>query len=399
MPTCLSCKREYLAGHFYCRNCGADNTAWFAQRNVCSRCGADLKAGNPRKTRCPRPGCKAEAVISYQELPDGRLICRQCGSDNTDHFTKLGICPRCGADQASWNLDNTRCPQCGAGGTIAYHKENICPYCGADNSGARALRAQGGGRQLQRFFVNPVGILAIIFALGPLITPLMQGKLGLYINISVCTVLAVFLSCLIVFFSYSLKTPFRSYSWSRRVKKGLRPPLILIMVVALVAALALALLFIATYKDEGSSKLLNSLMYSGIFIFFSLAFALAAALQYVQYLDSEMQLPEPIFAHEDRLLRVIIESARQRLDNRTRLYLLEMERTHTSGAKILFAHYSDPEYKTTKDGKIITVQEERKTLVVADEWGNILSLREKGVQRLTEIKKPPETAVQAVESQ
>jgi predicted amidophosphoribosyltransferase len=49
MPTCLSCKREYLTGHFYCRNCGADNTAWFIQHNVCPRCGAELKLENPPK--------------------------------------------------------------------------------------------------------------------------------------------------------------------------------------------------------------------------------------------------------------------------------------------------------------------------------------------------------------
>jgi len=397
MPTCLSCKREYLAGHLYCRDCGSDNTARFGQHNWCPRCGADLRPGNQQGPLCPE--CRAPAVRSYLELPNGRLICRQCGADNTDHFTRLGICPRCGTQRASWDLDNTRCPECGAGQAIAYHKEDICPYCGADNSGARALRAQGGGRQLQRFFVNPVGILAILFALGPLATPLTQGKLGPYINIGVCTVFAVFLSCLVVFMSYSMRTTFRGYSWSRRVKKGLRPPLVLIMAVALVAALALALLFIATYKDEGSSKLLNSLIYSGIFILFSLAFALGAAQQYVGYLDDMLQLPEPIFAHEDRLVRVITESAQRKLGNRTPLHLLGMERLPTGGAKILFAHYGDPEYRTAKNGTPITVREERKWLVVTDEWGNILSMREEGLPRLAEVKPPKETALQKVEGQ
>lgn len=397
MPTCLSCKREYLAGHLYCRNCGTDNTAWFARHNVCPRCGADLKPGNRQEPLCPE--CRAPAVLSYLELPDGRLICRNCRADNTDHFTKLGICPRCGAGRDNWKPGETRCPECGAGGTIAYHKEDICPYCGADNSGARALSAQGGGQQLRRFFANPVGILAILFALGPLATPLMQGKLGPYINIGVCTVFAVFLSCLVVFMSYSMKTSFRSYSWSRQAKKGFRPSLVLIMAVALVAALALALVFIATYKDAGNSRLVNSLVYSGIFILFSLAFVLAAALQYVHYLDSTIQLPEPIFAHEDRLVRVITGSAQRKLGNRTPLHLLEMERTPAGKVKILFAHYGDPEYRMAKNGTPITVQEERKWLVVANEWGNILVLKEKGLQRLTEIKKAPETALQKVEGQ
>jgi len=171
------------------------------------------------------------------------------------------------------------------------------------------------------------------------------------------------------------------------------------MAVALVAALALALLFIATYKDEGSSKLLNSLIYSGIFILFSLAFALGAAQQYVGYLDDMLQLPEPIFAHEDRLVRVITESAQRKLGNRTPLHLLGMERLPTGGAKILFAHYGDPEYRTAKNGTPITVREERKWLVVTDEWGNILSMREEGLPRLAEVKPPKETALQKVEGQ
>ncbi|MCR4405570.1 MAG: hypothetical protein NUW24_01405 [Anaerolineae bacterium] len=398
MPTCLSCKREYLTGHFYCRHCGTDNTAWFAQHNRCPRCGADLKPENALKARCPQPGCKAEAVISYQELPDGRLLCRKCGADNTDHFIKSGICPRCGAERADWNLDNARCPVCKAGGTIAYHKENICPFCGADNSGARALSAQGGGDRLRRFFLNFPGVLALIFALAPLVSPFARRSLGPYISIGVSTVLAVFLSCLIVFFSYSLKGKLRDYSWGRRVKKGLRPSPILIMIAALVAALALALVFIATYKDEGYSRLLNSLMYSGIFIFFSLAFALGAAQQYAAYLDGTMQLPEPVFAHEDRLVRVITKSAQRKLGDKTPLRLLEMERRPTSGVVILFAHYGDPEYKPTGDGKnTITVREERKWKVVADEWGNILSIREEGLPKLTEVKPPKETALQKVE--
>ena len=400
MPICLSCKREYLAGHLYCRNCGTDNTAWFAQHNVCPRCGAVLRPENAPKARCPQPGCKAEAVISYQELPDGRLFCRKCGADNTDHFTRLCICPRCGANQASWNPDEARCPVCKAGGTIAYYKENVCPYCGADNSGARALSAQGGGERLRRFFLNFVGVLALIFALAPLITPFARRSLGPYISIGVSTVLAVFLSCLIVFFSYSLKARFRDYSWSRRVKEGFHPSLILIMIVALVIALALALAFVATYKNEGYSRLLNSLMYSGIFIFFSLAFALGAAQQYAAYLDGTMQLPEPIFAHEDRLARVITESAQRKLGDKIPLRLLEMERKSTGGAAIIFAHYGDPEYKPTGDGKnTITVREERKWKVVADEWGNILSIREEGLPRLTEVKLPPETALQKAEGQ
>jgi len=399
MPICLSCKREYLAGHFYCRNCGTDNTAWFAQHNVCPRCGADLEPANTPRARCPQPGCKAEAMISYQELPDGRLFCRKCGADNTDYFTRLGICPRCGANQASWSPDKTRCPHCGAGGTVAYHKENICPFCGADNSGARALSTLGGGERFRRFFLNFPGILALIFALAPLVTLFARRSLGPYISIGISTVLAVFLSCLIVFFSYSLKGKLRDYSWSRRVKKGLWPSPILIMIVALVIALALALAFVATYKDEGSSHLLNSLMYSGIFIFFSLAFALGAAQQYVGYLDGTMQLPEPIFAHEDRLARVITESAQRKLGNITPLHPLEMERTGGGGATILFAHYGEAECKMAKDGTPIIVREERKWLVVANEWGNILSLKEKGTQRLTEIKKSPETALQKAEGQ
>jgi hypothetical protein len=399
MPTCLSCKREYLSGHFYCRECGTDNTAWFARRNVCPRCGAELKPENSPKARCPTPGCKAEAVVSYQELPDGRLICRKCGADNTDHFTKLGICARCGANQAGWNPDEAHCPECGAGRAIAYQKENICPYCGVDNSGARALSTLGGGERLRRFFVNFTGILALIFALAPLVTPFVRRSLGPYISIGVSTVLAVFLSCLIVFFSYSLKAKLRDYSWSRRVKKGLRPSPILIMIVALVIALALALAFVATYKDEGSSKLLNSLMYSGIFILFSLAFALGAAVQYVQYLDSAMQLPEPIFAHEGRLVRVITESAQRKLACSNSLRLLEIERTSAGGAAILFSHYGEVECKMAKDGTPMVVREERTWLVVANEWGNIISLKEQGTQRLTEIKSPPETALQKVEGQ
>ncbi|MBC7249401.1 MAG: hypothetical protein H5T62_03885 [Anaerolineae bacterium] len=399
MPTCLSCQREYLAGHFYCRQCGTDNTARFAQRNVCPRCGADLKAANPLKARCPRPGCKAEAVISYQELPDGRLLCRRCGADNTDHFTRLGICPRCGAEQVSWNLSNTRCPECGAGGTIAYHKEDICPFCGADNSGARALRAQSSAQQLRRFFVNPVGILSIIFALAPLLTPFLRRQLGAYISIGVSSGLSLFLSCLIVFFSYSLRNKLRDYSLNRRVKKGFRPSPILIMVVALVAALALALVFVASYNNEGYSRLLNSLMYSGIFIFFSLAFALGAAQQYVGYLNDTLQLPEPIFAHEDRLVRVITESVQRKLDSKIQLRLLEIDRTRTGGARILFAHYGDPEYRMAAGGTPITVQEERRWLVLTNERGNILALHEKGPQRLTEIKTPPVRALQKVEEQ
>ncbi|MDY7039971.1 MAG: hypothetical protein SVX38_03830 [Chloroflexota bacterium] len=397
MPTCLSCKREYLTDHLYCRECGVDNTTWFIQRKICPRCGAELRTENLPKARCPRPGCKAEAIISYQELPDGRLVCRKCGTDSTDHFTKLGICPRCGAEQISWNPDNTHCPRCGAGGTIAYQKEEICPFCGADNSGARVLSARGEGGRLLHFFGTATGILAMLFALAPLITPFLRSFLGPYINVVMSMAFPVFLSLLLIFLTYSMKNSLRDYLWSQRVKKRLRPPLTLIMALSLVAALMLTGLFVVTYKNEGSSSLRNSLLYSGIFIFFSLAFILATALQYANYLDGTMRWPEPIFAQEDRLVRVITESAQRKLGDKAPLYLLEMERTPAGGAEILFAHYGDPEYRVTKNGDPITVQEERKWLLTANEYGNIVSLREKGLQRLTEIKKSPGTALQIVE--
>jgi len=99
-------------------------------------------------------------------------------------------------------------------------------------------------------------------------------------------------------------------------------------------------------------------------------------------------VPQPIFMHEDRLLRVIVRAAEKKLGDKTPLEVQEWMRTASGGVRALLTFNSGLEQrpvKTPGGEETITVQEEQQWEVMADAWGHLISLQEKGSKRLTRV--------------
>jgi len=241
---------------------------------------------------------------------------------------------------------------------------------------------------------------------------------------------AILFSAIVIAFIYSRRFSLREYEWARRAKIGRKPSPTAIAFVALglfaVAAVAYSYIqyfgmpgpphLLGADKDEVMASLVLPPLYVFIFTTLSLGTALLAAKEFANKLDDV--LPRPLFAAEDKLIKVVINSVNEKLalhENKQgkprpddqagqgtgntktgaeaqKLSMVE----HLPGTSVAF----DSLIERTKDGgiKLILIRKDKRILlrreesekmkearsffverrfeVEADKWGNLLYFRE-----------------------
>jgi hypothetical protein len=295
-----------------------------------------------------------------------------------------------------------------------------CPRCGADNKKWHEHKNLSSRDRFSNFFFGSVwGLLALNSLVLPLVPALLWGTFNTVVAMRVVVPLAILLCFIIFLFTHALKLSLREYEWLRRIKKGWNPPLSVIAVVAFTLALILGLAVVFVLDSErthGLVRVLLTIAFSLAFVNVTLSAMLMAIRDYARRLDEEV--PQPIFMDEDRLLRVIVRAAGKKLgkklsddmpievqermrtalgDNQAakkgpeggRLEVQEWRRMASGGVRALLTFSSgleEREVKTPGGAQTIIVEEEQQWEAVANAWGRLFSLEEKGSKRLTQVK-------------
>lgn len=265
-----------------------------------------------------------------------------------------------------------------------------CPRCGADNRNWHSHKNLDPWTRFRDFFLGNVwGLLA----LGSLVLPFAPAFLKDFETVAarrVVVPLAIILCLVILLFTHALKLSLREYEWLRQIKKGWNPPLSVISVIAFNQALFLALVVVFaldTERTRGWVRVLLTIAFSLAFVSVTLSAMLMAIRDYARKLDE--LVPQPIFMHEGRLLRVIVDAAEKKLGDDTPLEVQEWRRTVSGGVRASLVFNSgleERQVRTSGGVQTIIVEEEQQWEAVADAWGHLASLQEKGSKRLTQVK-------------
>ncbi|MFB0536169.1 MAG: hypothetical protein ACETWR_14430 [Anaerolineae bacterium] len=274
-----------------------------------------------------------------------------------------------------------------------YYKERPeeCPRCGADNRNWHRHKNLGSRAKFSDFFLSSVwGLLALGSLVLPLVPALLWDTFNTVAAMRVVVPLAILLCFIIFLFTHALKLSLREYEWLRRIRKGWRLPLSVLSVVAFTLALilGLAVVFVLdTERTRGLTRVLLTIAFSLAFVNLTLSAMLMTIRDYARKLDE--LVPQPIFMHEGRLLRVIVRAAEGKLGGDIPLEVQDWMRTASGGVRALLTFNSgleERQVKTPGGEEVIIVQEERQWEAMADAWGYIAAFQEKGSRRLTQVK-------------
>lgn len=262
----------------------------------------------------------------------------------------------------------------------------ICPRCGVDNQRWHRWETAGGGNRFSRFFFQsiPWGWLAIgSFGLPILaawavdFTPVASERIGIPLAL-----LLIFVNVALL---YALKNRLWRYEILSGVGRGFRPPLALLavsaFVLALVFGLALAFMVEAHAANpeagptEGLVRVITTILLALTFVNVTLSAMSMAGHDYSRWLNREM--PQPIYAQEGRLLRVIEDSIRARIRQATgnpekpvEITITDMERTDDGGITLMIG--ADVEADTQGYRQL------QNWKVTADRWGWVRKMSREG---------------------
>jgi hypothetical protein len=266
-----------------------------------------------------------------------------------------------------------------------------CPRCGANNENWHIHKNLGSLARFSNFFFGSVwGLLALVSLVLPLVPTLLWDTFNTVVAMRVVVPLAILLCFIVFLFTHALKLSLREYEWLRRIKRGWNPPLSVISLVAFTLALILGLAVVFVLDSErtrGLERVLLTIAFSLAFVNLTLSAMLMAIRDYALRLDE--LVPQPIFMHEDRLLRVIVGTAEKKLGDDTSLEVQEWRRAASGGVRALLTFNSGLEERQVRISgglQTIIVEEEQQWVAVANAWGQLLSLEEKGSKRLTQVK-------------
>jgi hypothetical protein len=266
-----------------------------------------------------------------------------------------------------------------------------CPRCGANNENWHIHKNLGSLARFSNFFFGSVwGLLALVSLVLPLVPTLLWDTFNTVVAMRVVVPLAILLCFIVFLFTHALKLSLREYEWLRRIKRGWNPPLSVISLVAFTLALILGLAVVFVLDSErtrGLERVLLTIAFSLAFVNLTLSAMLMAIRDYALRLDE--LVPQPIFMHEDRLLRVIVGTAEKKLGDDTSLEVQEWRRAASGGVRALLTFNSgleERQVRTSGGLQTIIVEEEQQWVAVANAWGQLLSLEEKGSKRLTQVK-------------
>jgi hypothetical protein len=274
----------------------------------------------------------------------------------------------------------------------------VCARCGQSNEAWHAWASQSGLVRFSRFFFHsvPWGWLALISFILPVLaasivdfTPVASERIGIPLAI-----LLIFVNFALL---YALKDSLWQYDHLARVGRGFRPSLALLTVIAFVLALVfgLSLVFMLEARKatpeagstEGLVRVITTILLAMTFVNVTLSALFMAGHDYGNWLNREM--PQPIYAQERRLLRVIEDSVRAKIqqvtgnDGPVEITIADLERTADAGVILLV--------NTETQVKPESAQEPLRQLqnwrVEADRWGQIIKMSREGTPQYITIEK------------
>jgi hypothetical protein len=274
----------------------------------------------------------------------------------------------------------------------------VCARCGQSNERWHAWASQSGLVRFRRFFFHslPWGWLALISFVLPVVatavidfTPVASERIGIPLSI-----LLIFVNFALL---YALKDSLWQYDHLARVGRGFRPSLTLLTVIAFVLALAfgLALVFMLEARKatpeagstEGLVRVITTILLSMTFVNVTLSAIFMAGHDYGNWLDLEM--PQPIYAQERRLLRVIEDSLGAKIqqvtgkDGPVEITIADLERTADAGVILMIN--TETEVKPDPQGEAL--RQLQNWRVEADRWGQIIKMNREGTPRYIAIEK------------
>jgi hypothetical protein len=274
----------------------------------------------------------------------------------------------------------------------------VCARCGQSNEAWHAWASQSGGVRFSRFFFHslPWGWLALISFILPVLaasvvdfTPVASERIGIPLAI-----LLIFVNFALL---YALKDSLWQYDHLVRIGRSFRPSLPLLTVITFVLALVfgLALVFMLEARKatpeagptEGLVRVITTILLALTFVDVTLSALFMAGHDYGNWLNREM--PQPIYAQERRLLRVIEDSVRAKIqqvtgkDGPVEITIADLERTADAGVILLV--------NTETQVKPESAQEPLRQLqnwrVEADRWGQIIRMSREGTPQYITIEK------------
>jgi hypothetical protein len=274
----------------------------------------------------------------------------------------------------------------------------ICARCGQSNERWHKWTTKGGFARFRRFFFQsaPWGWLALISVVLPVVatavidfTPVASKRIGMPLAILLILVNSALL--------YALKDSLWQYDNLARVGRGFRPSLTLLTVIAFVLALifGLALVFMLEARKatpeagstEGLVRVITTILLAMTFVNVTLSAIFMAGHDYGSWLNREM--PQPIYAQERRLLRVIEDSVRAKIqqvtgkDGPVEITIADLERTADAGVILMIN--TETEVKPDPEGEAL--RQLQTWRVEADRWGQIIKMSREGTPRYIAIEK------------
>jgi hypothetical protein len=314
MPLCVSCRGEYWLPH------------------------EERPTTEPRPSAAPTPNWHEEFQAderreAAQAAPPGLEGGQEAGSR-----TPAGNVPPPAASDLAQLYSRPEVP--------AF----VCARCGQSNEHWHAWASQRGLVRFSRFFFHslPWGWLALNSFVLPAVaavvvdfTPVASERIGIPLSI-----LLIFVNFALL---YALKDSLWQYDHLARVGRGFRPSLTLLTVIAFVLALVfgLSLVFMLEVRKttpevgptEGLVRVITTILLALTFVDVTLSAMFMAGRDYGNWLNREM--PQPIYAQERRLLRVIEDSMRAKIQQATgkdgpvEITIADLERTADAGVILM----------------------------------------------------------------
>jgi hypothetical protein len=274
----------------------------------------------------------------------------------------------------------------------------VCARCGQSNERWHAWASQSGGVRFSRFFFHslPWGWLALLSFVLPALaasvvdfTPVASERIGIPLAI-----LLIFVNFALL---YALKDSLWQYDLLARVGRGFRPSLALLTVIAFVLALAfgLSLVFMLEARKatpeagptEGLVRVITTILLAMTFVNVTLSAIFMAGHDYGNWLNREM--PQPIYAQERRLLRVIEDSVRAKIqqvtgkDGPVEITIADLERTADAG--VILMVNTETEVIPGPQGEAL--RQLQNWRVEADRWGQIIKMSREGTPQYIAVEK------------
>ncbi len=276
----------------------------------------------------------------------------------------------------------------------------ICARCGQSNKRWHEWASDNFVAHFCRFFFHsvPWGWLALISFLLPVVagsiidfTPVASERIGIRLAL-----LLIFVNVALL---HALKDSLWQYDHLARVGRGFRPSLTLLTVITFVLALGfgLALVFMLEARKatpeagstEGLVRVITTILLAMTFVDVTLSAMFMAGRDYGNWLNREM--PQPIYAQERRLLRVIEDSVRAKIqqvtgnDGPVEIIIADLERTADAGVILLVN--TETEVKPDPEGEAL--RQLQNWRVEADRWGQIIRMGREGTPQYIAIEKAP----------